>query len=68
MEEKNSINNANQMNSQLSNVFSDLRNGTIDVKSAVAAAKVCDAITRNLRNQLEYKRITGRTNKIAFLE
>lgn len=68
MSQKFEIKNANEMNIALSEVFNDLRSGKIDTKYAIASAKVCDAITRNLRNQLEYKKLTSNVKPIEFLD
>lgn len=62
-----SINNANQLTHELLNILIKVKRGKIELRKATTMANLADKVCKNIKNQIEYKKLTGSKNKIPFL-
>ena len=58
--------NMNEMVDDLTEVFTDLRNGEINIEAAREMHKTTTAITRSIKIQLEFHKMVGTTPSIPF--
>ncbi len=65
---KPSIKNANQLTDTLLEVFDQVREGEVELNVAHQLSSVADKICKNTKNQLIYKKLTGSSEPIPFLE
>jgi hypothetical protein len=60
--------NITELRDQLAEVFTDLRNGTVEAKSASELANLAGKMINSTKVQLEYHALRGDQPTIAFLD